>query len=537
MRRLALTLLFLSATAWGRDWRQPVGIPAPPFGVSEDAPARPNPWSKAVAGWYYIADGNCTDDNNANGYPGHPRCTIPSPLAAGSVVEIHGTINTRQFVVAQGTPARPVWVRGEDYASRPKFTQGVGIAGSYVIVENLYSGPAGPDATGFGMGVPEGNDHIVIRDSELSGNLNRGGGIGLGSWSYKGTEWVDNVVIDHVLIHDLGNLASDDDSHCITLNGSVRNVWVTNSTLHHCSGDAIQMEAQRNRADKIHNIYYGRNVAYNNRQTGGWVKHATDVIFSQNVVHDIRNNPTGYLGTCLGAQYDHGNIWFLFNTLYNCDQGIRRGSGDTGAGAGPVYIIGNLLYHIHAPARVVNRKWDAGAIINTNDARTYVVGNTIYDVDAGVNVPHGTVDVIDNIIAGRSNALNHELWYEQTPAAAVISHNRFYVRSGAYRFAWGATDFTSLGAFRGASAKCQKGCSTGDPAFVSADRDFHLQSRSAAIGAGIESEVYAAFQARYGIDIRRDIEGVRRGPNRAWDIGAYQSAAPAKASAPGPAQK
>jgi hypothetical protein len=36
------------------------------------------------------------------------------------------------------------------------------------------------------------------------------------------------------------------------------------------------------------------------------------------------------------------------------------------------------------------------------------------------------------------------------------------------------------------------------------------------------SSVYATFQAKYGIDISKDRDGVSRPQGGAWDIGAYE---------------
>lgn len=159
-------------------WQQPIGIPAPAFGVNETAPAAPNPWdsthtTSSGRQFYYVCP-TCsghTDSANPYGYPSKPRDTIPATLPAGTVVEVHGQIDTNPSFTSQGTVGNPVFVRGADYASRPKLTAGQAISGSYVILENMWWGPLDSADNDFGVGASEGSDHIAIRDCEVSGNL------------------------------------------------------------------------------------------------------------------------------------------------------------------------------------------------------------------------------------------------------------------------------------------------------------------------------------------------------------------------------
>ncbi len=36
------------------QWQPPIGIPMPPFGITNVAPAAPNPWTTSTPGFYYI---------------------------------------------------------------------------------------------------------------------------------------------------------------------------------------------------------------------------------------------------------------------------------------------------------------------------------------------------------------------------------------------------------------------------------------------------------------------------------------------------
>ena len=71
-------------------WVPPIGVPIPPFGVKETAPAVPSPWTANTNGFYYVRTGG---NNSGNGYPGSPRNMVPATIPAGSVVIIDGTYN------------------------------------------------------------------------------------------------------------------------------------------------------------------------------------------------------------------------------------------------------------------------------------------------------------------------------------------------------------------------------------------------------------------------------------------------------------
>src|SRR4051812_13976623 len=121
MRRhlFALSLATVSLLGTARNvsaqWTPPIGIPMPSFGVTEIAPAVPNPWTVSTPGFYYVdqTQASATDTSNAYGTPAKPRRTIPWSLPAGSVVELHGTYDTPHTspatLVSNGTAARPVF--------------------------------------------------------------------------------------------------------------------------------------------------------------------------------------------------------------------------------------------------------------------------------------------------------------------------------------------------------------------------------------------------------------------------------------------
>src|SRR5262249_54839299 len=124
-------------------WSPPVAIPMPSFGIVESAPPDPLLWGTAVPGFYYVdaSNADATDDSNPYGRPGKPRRTIPTPLQAGAVVELHGTYasshTSPKGIVAAGTAAAPVYIRGVSTTKRPVVTSCWELSGSYFVVENI----------------------------------------------------------------------------------------------------------------------------------------------------------------------------------------------------------------------------------------------------------------------------------------------------------------------------------------------------------------------------------------------------------------
>src|SRR6185437_3582017 len=98
------------------------------------------------------------------------------------------------------------------------------------------------------------------------------------------------VVYDNS-IHDNGDVHStfDQDDHGIHIGPRVSNTWIVDNELARNSGDGIQINAA-SIADQptTHHIYVARNIAHNNKQSGMWVKQATDVIFSENFCYGHR---------------------------------------------------------------------------------------------------------------------------------------------------------------------------------------------------------------------------------------------------------
>jgi hypothetical protein len=533
---MAICTALWFVTTRGADaaaWAPPIGIPAPSFGINEVARAVPNPWTTATAGFYYVdaTKTGATDNSNPYGTPAKPRVSIPTQLPAGAVVELHGTYDfshsSPATIVPQGTSANPVFIRGVSSTSRPLARSAWEVKGTYAIIENIEFGPK-PDQSDTGsLVILLPSSHIVLRNSELHGTLS-GGGLGIVNWEvpygvpYTGAGVIDNVVIYNNSIHDNGdvNATFDQDVHGIGVSDHVNTLWVVDNQIYRNSGDGIQINAQPGQDKTTHHIYIGRNVSHDNKQTGFWVKQATDVILSQNQSYNHRPGNSSN-GSCIGGQYTPDYIWYIYNNLHDCDYGVARMSDDGLGNAMHTYVIGNLIHNIHASqASNPSDAWGPSAVMFAGGSEVHVVNNTIYDVDSGVNIatPDTTVDVADNIIDSITQPAASHMILDFSSLAAVTAFTRNLLYPDA-RLDWGD------GQMRPTAAQLASWKSlSADPKFVSATGgDFHLQSTSPALGAGDVNGVYATFQSRYGISIAKDIEGTPR-PVSAYALGAYEKA-------------
>jgi hypothetical protein len=528
---ILLFLVFVSEPriASGQSWSPPIGIPAPSFGINQTAPADPNPWAAAVPGFYYVNQNasGATDASNPYGWPGRPRQTIPNSLPAGSVVELRG-IYTRAHsspngLQMSGTSTSPVFVRGTSPTSKAVATASWELSGTYFIVENIEFATADPSG-GVAMLAPI--DRGTLRNADVHGNLN-GGGISIDS--YINGASVTNAVIYNSKIHDNGdvNATFDQDVHGIQVGwgGRVSNVWIVDNEISRSSGDGIQIASGNvSTQSTVHHIYVGRNVSHDNKQTGMWSKQAVDVIFSQNTIYSHRAGNSSD-GACTGFQYAPEYIWFLYNNLYDCDTGIGTGS-DSGEGFGTEsFFIGNLIHRIHSyDPWNPDDPHDNAAMSLRGGTNRYVVDNTIWDYDGGIEAPYdqGFLYLENNILAGRVNTQGRDIFIE-TAGLASRSTMRFNLVNSP-RIDWGSTVYTSLSSFQSATGKGQYSISS-SPAFVNASGgDFHLSSGSPAIDAGDRDPggVYQKFLTRYGITIAVDFAGAAR-VQGAHDLGVYET--------------
>ena len=518
----------LCANSSAAAWTPPIGIPAPPFGINEGAPAVPNPWLTSTPGFYYVDKSNpaATDSGNTYGTPALPRLTIPLSLPAGSVVEVHGLYdvqhNSPNGIVINGTKEAPVFIRGTSATTKPVISRFWELSGSYYVLENLEFASSGVPSSKNQIIFHSPTSFATLRFCDVHGALDHGG-IAVVSFN---TQTVGGVVIYANTIHDNGNVnaTSDQDVHGVSVGSRVSNLWIIDNEIYRNSGDGIQINAGQADQATTHHIYVGRNTSHHNKQSGMWTKQAVDVVFSQNVIHSHRPGNSSP-GACTGFQYAPHRVWFLFNQIFDCDLGIGTGS-DNGLGFGTEsYFIGNIISSIHHSGSYnPGSGWSNAAISLPGGVNRYVVSNTMYDVDAGIVSPGstGAVYMSNNVIAGVTETQGAHIFLEMASLAAGSSMHHSLLDSPA-RIKWGTGTVYTLSGFKTAFSAQGVGSINGDPLFVNpAVYDLRLQAGSLGIDAGVADSVYQTFYSLYGIDIAKDAAGVARPQGAAYDMGAYE---------------
>jgi len=556
IKRNQLTVLILTVLLIALHWdfkealaySPPIGIPDPGFGIDEVRPSRPTTWTSEIAGYYYINQGIGTDSGRVYGTPTNPRKSIPSTVPAGSYVEVHGTYTSGGNIILKGigngaawvaNTSGPVWIVGANEQTRPVFTRKLVITGTYIYFDNIKCyAPGLFQVSSPTAGYPA--DHIVLRNSEIEGAVSAAqSAVSIGGAS---SSLATNVVIYNNSLHHTGNIVAvyDQDAHITVVENYSSNIWVLENTMHTGSGSGAQVGGASSGYENCHHVYYGKNRVYNTRQAGLAVKYASDVVFSQNMLHDIIDTRTLYTeaesaspGKGVGFQYAPNRVWILYNTIYNTSYGIFAGSTNGTPPDWYVYIIGNTIYNISPPSTglmsgyVYNSEdsWAEAGIMLAGGTYRYIINNTIYNAPGGIYCPSSTPYYMENNIISNINTLNgYHIYMDSGTSASVSTLNNsiFYQNGGAEKIRWSSANVGNLSYIKTRTGKGQNSFNT-DPKFVNTDtNDFHLQSGSPAIDSGIAHEVYTLFQSTYGIDIAKDINSIPRPQDAGWDIGAYE---------------
>ncbi len=480
----------------GAQWQPPIGIPAPSFGIENEAPAFT----------HYVDNThpNATDSGNPNGSRSVPRLTVPTSLPAGTVVEVHGgPYSTPMSWTGNGTAVAPVFVRG---VGEPVFQASNGTLrffGSFFIVEDVIF-----DGVNVSLRLPL--DHFTIRHCEIrnyspSNNSSAIGVIG------------DQIVLYDNHIHDNGDPDSptEIDIHGIKPDSDTSNLWIVDNHIHDNGGDSVQIGNANSAEPWARFVYIGRNVMHGDRENAVDVKRARDVIVSQNMAFDYTPTSTS-AGSGMVFHDQPDRVWVLFNEVFDASIGIIS------TGVAGYYVIGNLVHDI-LDATDPGSLFGSEAMHSRNSSEVFFVANTIWNVNKGVSVPSGTsgVEFVGNIIGGLTTA-SHQIAVGTTTIAddSTMGHN---LLGGEARIRWGDSTVYDLVTFQSTFPGQGVGALNDDPRFVDASAgDYRLDLGSSAVDASIAHPVYATFQALYGIDIEADIAGVPRPQGKAHDMGATE---------------
>ncbi|MCG7985455.1 MAG: hypothetical protein JAY90_22305 [Candidatus Thiodiazotropha lotti] len=492
----------------------PIGIPAPSFGIDETAPSMPDNWNQDIPGFYYVKSGG---GNSNNGYPANPRATIPDPIPAGSVVIIEGVYTTKHEsnrLTVNGTASEPVFIRGLDNSNRAILKEKIVLEGSYYIVE--YIDGQWDEASYNGKIALSGN-YGAVRYGNFRGDPYPCIG---GVHFYGGS----NLVVYNSTIHHSGDVNADYDQDChgTTVPAGNSYIWILDNEYSYNSGDGIQINAANSGNDATHHIYIGRNVSHHNKQTGMWSKQARDVIFSQNDLYGHSSSGSS-MGEAMGQQYAPDYVWYLFNDIHDNESGIRLASDSGGTGT-EHFIVGNKFRNIHKSGYDLNNSWEVASVSVWGSTNTYIVGNTMMDVDAGINSPRsrGKIDIINNIIDAPSvSGANQIFFYENLINSSAVDYNVFV---NDVKLRMGSSTQFNLSGLQSIHNKGHNSHAVDEVSFVETNSGALVPTAtSAATDSGTTTvDVYQRFYNRYGIDINRDITGAPRVMGSGPEIGAYE---------------
>lgn len=338
-RWLVALAICLSATPTYAQWTPPVGIPAPPFGITQITPTT-----------------------------GVPLTAWPTTMQPGSIALLTGTI-TGGTVTCKGTASTPCWILGGTATLTGDFF----VNGSYTIVDGLHF--SGYHTLGLG------GDHNVVRASTSVGTVNDPAdeAVFYITGSYD--------VVSRNAVHDHGNMVStaDTDTHCISVVRPADHAWVLDNEVYHCAGDGINVNSypyDQAGFAAISYVYVGRNFSHDNKQTSFWAKQSQHVVFSQNEASGEGVDPQGFsYGQCMGFQYSTNDVWFLDNNIHDCAVGIGVSSDDIDpAPAASAYFLANGLARLGVVDPTVcgnGGPWPCAAIRLTNGGSDYVLDNVL----------------------------------------------------------------------------------------------------------------------------------------------------------------
>ncbi len=543
------------------DWTSPIGIPNPKnvefFGGFDpiqgsymmyqdkmyDFGNGPEAYKDTGNGPYthYVDynNTNATDLNNPFGTVEKPRKTIPNEeLLPGSVVEIHSLEYNRDYTVkGNGTQEAPIFIRGVNNPQMRALQFSQANQQSYMVAENLTVGKITINAP---------SHHIVIRNCELPFEE---GGISVGN--YIEGEKVHHIIIYNNRIHNADDTWDESTGEDTDWSGFIVNcnygnqgseahhIWVLDNEIFHCKGGGINGGQSGNIDDEIHHIFIGRNHLYENRQSSIGIKVCSDVIISQNTIHDHKTSliQSSNYGAGVALQYGTQNAWVIYNEIYNSEVGIKVPSSKDMSIDYTQYYIGNVIHDIYEKTPVDNWNWKyaPAAFMIWGGDNVYIVDNTVFNVNAGIYSPaqrgadgklNNTIrlvkgNIFSDVRDGHFFAENCSLGEE---GSVEFVDNIVYQSEGkevTFNISNQVLSFNQI----------KESYPTGimenfifdNPGFIdTGSGNFRISSTSPARDSGSATNVYQVFYETYALDICKDFDSSKRPQGTAWDIGAFE---------------
>jgi hypothetical protein len=252
------------------------------------------------------------------------------------------------------------------------------------------------------------------------------------------------------------------------------------------------------------------------------LKEVENIVVSQNVMYNFQGWSSGDNGGAFishyGPDYSPKNVWFIFNEVYGVMDGAIFIGGEQNY---TIYCIGNLIHDITRP----NGK--ARVLKTLSSKKIYFVNNTIYNCDNGIDSyidgPLVELHMYNNIIANLKPGGFHLLLSgTEQLKKSVIKNNLYFQEEGQVKFICNKKAYQSLAEFTKATGM-DKGSMVANPLFVDPqNRDFRLKAGSPAINKGINPVILEEYKKIFGQDIHYDYKGLKRPQDKLWDIGAIE---------------
>ncbi len=509
-----------------QNYQPPIGIPAPPFGIDEQAPTQPASWPSAEEINYYYVDNthvNATDSNNTYGYPDKPRMTIPEiTYPAGSYVEIHGGPydgGGQLIFTAQGVPGNPVWVRGVSESEKGEISGEMIIKGSYVIVENLVFSN---DYAVIGIR-PHGGaqaHHVSVRNCEMFGTATDVGFRSAIGISGPVANRNHDIVIYNNLIYNRGDYrptaAGENDYHGVAPSRNVDRVWILNNEIYHMGGDSVQVGvANIPDTERPSYVYVAENNFYSNYENALDIKESNHVFAMNNYFHDFHD--------AVVVIHNMGNgIWIVNNKVYNAPEGIVT-SGSTNT-----WFIGNVVWNIHTRDLGTwnpESGYSDGTAIHFRAADGGAINNTLFNYDNGIQLTtSGPYTLSNNILAARDQVTGYDLRVANSSVSVQTTTDYNLYESANIDFGVGSG--ASVTEIQDSYAQELNSPAEGSPQFQStlpiSSAFLKPSINSPAVNTGEAHGIFDTFYSWYGLSIKGDINAIPRPIGGEWDIGAYE---------------
>ncbi|MCR9279829.1 MAG: hypothetical protein NXH85_17860 [Pseudomonadaceae bacterium] len=537
----------------------------------------PSAWPSAEQeNAYYVnpQHPDAIDAGNRFGYPDRPRRSPPPDgrFGPGTIIALEGSYkdsaeNYREDLSWQFdcSATQPCWLHGSGTLHSTRVNLG---GSAWFIVDGLTFADSS-EATkkrsfrALALKSPRGADshhgvfrNLTIKDRAAPANLG-GAAIALSPGAAGGHN--HNLIVYRTTIRGVGwqrgeqNFnwrTSNPDAHGISVAGTPDNheltstslVWLIDNDVSYAAGNGFQCitrQSQRGETRRsAHHIWLAGNDMHHNQQAGIWAKRCSDVVISANRSFGANIAYAGGNNNGIGNQYGPDHFWVIFNEIYDNSHGSKRSSTngrdarDSDDHAGRQYWVGNLIHHnIDADNESFQRRFKKGGCIDLwrGNAFAFVVDNTCYANSAGIRAfagGFGDVHAQGNLI----HLLNDPL--DAANPGSCIAVPSAYTQQGKGRAynnlcnvnAW---EFPGpMGSFAMNISGRAAGNRKADVSVRDAGAgDYRPVAGSELVDANPATDrvdVYAEFEARYGLSIRHDFRGLPRVVGEAADVGAFE---------------